>query len=168
MALDPNNKPLAGHAEANIPDRRPTSLVPHDASKASLSQVDGTADYQQHIVDANMRQNYIQPPVPRHHAQHQLQARRIHSAQALPRPPTLTSRNAVSELLPYCTTEPPLNQEQVIGLSDAVGSLKELVLLALGAAAGDAGCVERLESAVGGQAAANIAEFFIDEWEIEG
>ena len=64
--------------------------------------------------------------------------------------------------------EPPLSQEQVITLTDAVGSLKELALLALGAASGDAGCVERLESAVVGQAAANIAEFFVDEWEIEG
>jgi tetrahydromethanopterin S-methyltransferase subunit E len=49
-----------------------------------------------------------------------------------------------------------------------VGNLRELVLLALGAASGAAGCMEKLEGAVGPQAAGNIAEFFADEWEIEG
>jgi tetrahydromethanopterin S-methyltransferase subunit E len=53
-------------------------------------------------------------------------------------------------------------------LSDVVGNLRELVVLALGAASGAAGCIEKLESAVGPRVAGNIAEFFANEWEIEG
>jgi hypothetical protein len=64
--------------------------------------------------------------------------------------------------------EPPLNEAQVVALSDVVGSLRELVLLALSAASGDRGSVEKLEGAVGQQAAMGIIEFFADEWEIEG
>lgn len=73
----------------------------------------------------------------------------------------------MSELLPYCTMEPPLSEAQTIAISDVAGNLKELVLLALGAAAGEVGCVERLEGAIGARAASNITGFFIDEWEIE-
>jgi hypothetical protein len=64
--------------------------------------------------------------------------------------------------------EPPLNETQVIALSDVVGSLRELVLLTLSAASGDRDSVEKLEGAVGQQAARGIMEFFVDEWEIEG
>lgn len=74
----------------------------------------------------------------------------------------------MNDLLPYCTTEPPLRAEDVFALTDAVGSLKDLVVLALGATSGDAGCVKSLESAVGGHVASTIVEFFLDEWEIEG
>lgn len=49
-----------------------------------------------------------------------------------------------------------------------MGSLRELVVLALGAASGAAGCMEKLEGTVGSRAAVNIVEFFADEWEIEG
>ena len=45
---------------------------------------------------------------------------------------------------------------------------RELAILALGAASGAAGCMKKLEGAVGPRAAGNIAEFFADEWEIEG
>jgi len=79
-----------------------------------------------------------------------------------------TTRLAVRDLLPYCTTVPPLKESQVIALSDVAGSLQEMVLLALGAVSGESGCGRRLEKAVGDQAAAHIAEFFRDEWELEG
>jgi hypothetical protein len=46
--------------------------------------------------------------------------------------------------------------------------LRELVLVALSAASGDRGSVERLEGAVGWQAAGSIVEFFVGDWEIEG
>lgn len=42
------------------------------------------------------------------------------------------------------------------------------MLLALAAASGDMSSVDKLEGAVGERAAANIVEFFVDEWEIEG
>ncbi|KAH7563766.1 hypothetical protein BM1_00813 [Bipolaris maydis] len=76
--------------------------------------------------------------------------------------------NTVHDLLPYCTTEPPLNEAQVIALSDVVGSLRELVPLALAAAAGDKRSLRKLESAVGKRDAVGVVEFFVDEWEIEG
>lgn len=57
---------------------------------------------------------------------------------------------------------------QVIALSDVVGSLRELVLLALVAAVGDAESMGILEGAVGRQGAICVVEFFEDEWEIEG
>lgn len=63
---------------------------------------------------------------------------------------------------------PPLSEAQVIALSDVAGSLRELVLLALGAVAGDSGCVRKLEAAVGEETAVSIAEFFMDEWEMDG
>jgi hypothetical protein len=53
-------------------------------------------------------------------------------------------------------------------LTDVAGSLKELVLLALGAADGDEECFQMLKSAVDSQeAAAGVADFFSGEYEIE-
>ena len=82
--------------------------------------------------------------------------------------PNLPTGTTVSTLLPYCTTEPPLNTVQVIALSDVVGSLRELVLLALSAASGDAESMGRLEGALGRQGALGVVEFFEEEWEVEG
>ncbi|CAO2657010.1 Nn.00g058130.m01.CDS01 [Neocucurbitaria sp. VM-36] len=168
-----SNALSAGGAKPGSSKSYSTSTRSRDPSSASLSQVDGAADYQ---LNASRRSNYVHPTrtpaLPRYldqrQGRYQHQAHHVTSHQAPPQPKPLTSTNIVSDLLPYCTTEPPLSQEQVIALTDVVGNLKELVLLALGAASGDVGCVERLEGAVGSQAAASIAEFFVDEWEIEG
>ncbi|KAF2118276.1 hypothetical protein BDV96DRAFT_381400 [Lophiotrema nucula] len=81
-------------------------------------------------------------------------------AQAPPKP---SSTNAVEALLPYCTVHTRLTNEQVIAVSDVAGSLKELVMLALGATV-DEGQKETLEKAVGVEAADGIMEFFKDEW----
>lgn len=75
--------------------------------------------------------------------------------------------STVTDILPYCTTEPPLTQEQVIAISDIAGSLQELALLALSAATGDTARENKLIHAVGPIAASNIADFFIGEWEVE-
>lgn len=140
----------------------------------TLAQTDGGSDCHRqthHIIatGANNNKNdnnYAQPSA---RSQAPL---RTHNVPTAPRPPqrlhTQPIGNTVRDLLPYCTTEPPLNEAQVIALSDVVGSLKELVLLALAAASGNVESTRRLECAVGGQAAANIVEFFVDEWEIEG
>lgn len=89
----------------------------------------------------------------------------------LPHPPRLQhkqdSGNAVITLLPFCTVDKPLNESQAIALTDAAGSLKELVLLALGAADGDEECSTRLEGAVGGEAVTGITDFFAAEYEID-
>ncbi|KAF1840444.1 uncharacterized protein K460DRAFT_208642 [Cucurbitaria berberidis CBS 394.84] len=174
VLFNSSNAPSARDAENQISDKRHEDIICRIANNASLSQVDGATDSQQHVLDTGKRTNNVQPTVTQTHLQHHDQGHYLHQAQYIastqvpPRQQTRTSRNAVSDLLPYCTTEPPLSQEQVIALTDAVGSLKELVLLALGAASGDTGCVDRLEGAVGGHAAANIVEFFVDEWEIDG
>ncbi|KAF2187844.1 hypothetical protein K469DRAFT_704806 [Zopfia rhizophila CBS 207.26] len=71
------------------------------------------------------------------------------------------------DLLPYCTAETPLNKEQLIGLSDVAGNLREVVLLALGGVLDDEGR-DILEGAVGVYVAAAIKEFFKNEWVYEG
>lgn len=151
-----------------------TSTAPELACRASpYARSEGAVRYQQQEVNSPMRTNYIQPnsngpPLRQLQGGDQCQASLQVPRQAVPCQRTRAAGNAVSDLLPHCTTEPPLRTEEVFALTDAVGSLKDLVLLALGAASGDTGCVERLESAVGQRAASTIAEFFIDEWEIEG
>jgi hypothetical protein len=151
---------------------RPSDVATPHTSIAAPAQLDGGTDY--HPRAANSGTNYAWPTVqPYSQQQHHTQIPR-HSQNAPPRPlppprqPAHAIGNAVSDLLPYCTTEPPLNEAQVIALSDVVGNLRELVVLALGAASGAAGCIEKLESAVGPRVAGNIAEFFANEWEIEG
>lgn len=72
---------------------------------------------------------------------------------------------AIRHLLPYCTVELPLNDAQVIGLSDLAGSLKEVMLLALHART-DERVARDLVSAVGSEAAMGIVEFFSDEFEV--
>lgn len=78
------------------------------------------------------------------------------------------SRRAVTDLLPFCTTGAPLNEAQVVALSDVVGSLKELAMTAVCAASGDPETMGMLIGAVGNQAAVNIVEFFAEEWEVHG
>ncbi|KAF2001150.1 hypothetical protein P154DRAFT_392891, partial [Amniculicola lignicola CBS 123094] len=76
--------------------------------------------------------------------------------------------NAVMDLLPFCTTdqERPLSKEQVIGLSDVAGSLKEVVLLALRASV-DGEAARVLEEAVGKERVASVVEFWADEYVVE-
>ncbi|KAF2797612.1 hypothetical protein K505DRAFT_397779 [Melanomma pulvis-pyrius CBS 109.77] len=73
-----------------------------------------------------------------------------------------TTTNATMDLLPYCT-HPHMSKEQVIGLSDVAGNLREVVLLALRAGVDDS-AREVLASAVGGEAAEGIVDFFREEW----
>ncbi|KAI4673246.1 uncharacterized protein J4E88_008858 [Alternaria novae-zelandiae] len=128
------------------------------------AQLDGGADYYSRAPNDKT--------IPSQQGHYPQLPRQSHNAPSVPPPPprqpSRTVGNAVNDLLPYCTTEPPLSQAQVIALSDVVGSLKELVVLALGAASGVPRSMEKLEGAVGSQAAVNIVEFFADEWEIEG
>lgn len=74
-----------------------------------------------------------------------------------------SSQNAGIDLLPYCTTQPPLSREQTIALSDVAGSLREIVFLALAALMDDK-ARQTLEQAVGQEVTAGIVEFWTDEW----
>ena len=74
----------------------------------------------------------------------------------------------MTKLLPHCTVERPLDESQVISLTDAAGSLQELVLLALGAKDGDEACLNVFLDALGSeQAVAGVMDFFCDEFEAE-
>lgn len=82
--------------------------------------------------------------------------------------PKAAAGSAVTTLLPYCTAGAPLNEGQVIAITDIAGSLQELALLALGAKDGDEECQRKLESALGSElASCNVLDFFSDEFEIE-
>jgi hypothetical protein len=144
----------------------------YSGKSASSRQVDGSNDYCPQAMPSNMRNGLAQHALARYHTKngrqghdHQVPTRT--TLQSIPRQQTRISENAVTDILPYCTTEPPLRQEQVIALSDVVGSIRELVLLALGAANGDGGSVDKLEGAVGQTTASNTVEFFVGEWEVE-
>jgi hypothetical protein len=131
-----------------------------------------TTTTSQHFAQAAPRNILAQQPCPRtNHAQHQSQLqshRRQPVANLVSRhQPVQSDISAVAHILPFCTTEPPLRQEDVIALSDVAGSLKELVLLALGAARGDGVSVRRLEGTVGRGVAEGVVEFFAEEWEVE-
>ncbi|KAF2750643.1 hypothetical protein M011DRAFT_523636 [Sporormia fimetaria CBS 119925] len=66
-------------------------------------------------------------------------------------------------LLPWCTTNFRLANEQAIALSDVGGSLKEVMLVAL-AARVDEAAREAMELALGAEAAAGVVEFFSAEF----
>ncbi|CAG5173263.1 uncharacterized protein ALTATR162_LOCUS7604 [Alternaria atra] len=157
--------------QSNIPKMRPSDVTIYPANVVASAR--GTDSYPRM---ANSATGHVQPSTQLYpHQQYQSRishpSHNVPSVPPPPPPPRQPARaigNAVNDLLPYCTTEPPLSEAQVIALSDVSGSLRELVVLALGATFGTAGCMEKLDGAVGRQAAANIAEFFADEWEIEG
>jgi hypothetical protein len=160
--------------ERSTSSMRTANTATQSPNTVALAQLDGEADYHARTRPEVTRNNYGQTAAPRsfpqhhHHSQPARQARNIQSVPSPPRQQTRGTGNAFSDLLPYCTTEPPLNEAQVIALSDVVGCLRELVLLALGAASGDVGGMEKLERAVGQQAALRIAEFFAENWVLDG
>jgi hypothetical protein len=139
---------------------------------ASRNHADGSAEYYPKTQPTDTR-NAFAKPSSQHTIPQQQRHNYIQQTLAQPTPPlfprqqTQIPKNAVTDILPFCTTEPPLSQEQVIALSDVVGSLKELALLALEAAAGDARCTAKIEDAVGARTMANIVDFFVGEWEVE-
>jgi len=145
-----------------------TSTTDHTDS-ALRQQIDGTGDYYQQNHSSRQSHSMLQPPLPRTHTQSQPLRPQHHQAVAqIPsRPPTRKPESAVTDILPYCTTEPPLKQEQIIALSDVVGSVGELVVLALGAAEGNRACADSMARAVGAAAAGSIVDFFTEEWEVE-
>ena len=81
------------------------------------------------------------------------------------KPHNRTSKTAFKDILPYCTSELPLTQDQVIALSDIAGNIKGVMLLALHAKLNEH-VAKILVNAVGQEAAKGIVDFFSDEFEI--
>jgi hypothetical protein len=161
-------KTISSHAHA----RESTQKVQPSGS-IMLQQLDGPSEHYQQGRPSNAMNSFSQPtsltraqPYHQPRTQHHQTNHRT-TSQVAPPQQTHTPKNAVTEILPYCTTEPPLGQDQGIALSDVVGSIRELVLLALGAAGGDVDSVGRMEDAVGPEITKNIVEFFAEEWEVE-
>lgn len=69
-------------------------------------------------------------------------------------------------LLPWCTSDGRLRDDQAIALSDVGGSLKEIMLVAL-AAVVDEGARDGIERAVGSAAAATVIEFWNEEYAVD-
>lgn len=90
---------------------------------------------------------------------------RLTTTRIAANPPDAAPKNAVTDLLPYCTTETPLSEAQIIALSDLASSLKDVMLLAMQAKT-DERVAANLVRAVGPEAAGGIVEFFTDEYEL--
>lgn len=176
--LDGKSLPIESEQLASASVTRPSLDETSRIQTKSISQVEGTADsFQQKFTRSGRSQLFPLPIPPRPsplHPEHPYTlnpaypTRQNTTANTVPREQLNLPQNVVKHLLPYCTTEPPLTGPQVLALSDTAATLRELVLLALGAASGDAELAVRLEDGVGSQIAVNIVEFFADEWEIEG
>ncbi|KAH7123887.1 hypothetical protein B0J11DRAFT_324601 [Dendryphion nanum] len=109
-----------------------------------IPQLDGPNDLIARNLDAT---NKVRPPVSRN-------ARSGNSQQGL---------LSAADLLPWCTgAASPLSTEQVIGLSDLGGNLKEIMILALRARV-DENAMQSLAMAVGEEAAVGVMEFWGDE-----
>lgn len=152
----PHDSPyIATQSRRNVPHMRATNTQiwqsQHQSTKGYASQSSTSfAPTRLHAPAHHLQRQPNNNPPPTHVSQQQSQ-------------PT---SNAITDLIPYCTTEPPLRHEEVIAISDIAGSLKELMLLALGASVGDETCGERLVQAVGHKTAGNIVDFFVVEWEV--
>jgi hypothetical protein len=167
-----------------------------DGSAPTGSPLDGPADYRPQMISfnahnqpnshAHQQQQYLAQQYPReqypeqqrsHHQRSQrpqMQAGPVHQANAVVGPQShskqhkLTAASAVKILLPHCTTDTRLSESQVIAVTDVAGSLRELVLLALGAKDGEEGCIHRLGSVLGSeQTLSGIIDFFSGEFEVE-
>ena len=153
----------AGRTQANAPaNSRPHMLPPttrHNPNQPAMH---------------SHQQQWQQPPPllhqqpraqPRHPPSHHI---RTTAAAHAPSTQQKTPESIVTKLLPHCTVERPLDESQVISLTDAAGSLQELVLLALGAKDGDEACLNVFLEALGSeQAVAGVVDFFCDEFEVE-
>lgn len=150
------------YSELSGTSARVSGLKAQPKSSIVLPQADGPGEYYQQARPTLARAHPHHQPRIQHH-----QAIDPITPQIAPRQQTHTPKNAVTDILPFCTTEATLRQDQVIALSDVVGSVKELVLLALGAADNESGCADKMEGAVGPETTRNIVEFFAEEWEVE-
>lgn len=169
------------------PATAPQAAMSQRAVSDYRNQLDGRPDYRPNMIPLAARDGVNQPVrhistqqqqqqrrLPVHQQpQAQVQSSPIHqvngrAAVHVPSKQQQTTESNVTKLLPYCTVERPLDQSQVIAITDVVGSLKELTLLALAAKDGNQECIGRLNDALGNeQALSGVIDFFSDEFEID-
>ena len=171
ISLDPGNAvSVYPRGRNNTAAQATSSEIAQLTARTPLVHIASATDNAERRSGVVTGTRSAQPPIPHPYPRHGRGETRLKSdrpAQLGPQLSSGTRGNAVSDLLPYCSTGPPLGKEHVIALTDVVGSLKELVLVSISAASGDTRCVESLKSAVGGQNAENIVDFFTTEWEID-
>jgi hypothetical protein len=163
---------IAKHTQESFLHKRNSVPTADPGNSTSPRGIDRSTACYPKATPTKTRNSLVQPQVRHRHfpysTQGYLQKAPAHViSQAIPRQHSHITENAVTDILPYCTTEPPLRQDQVIALSDVVGSIRELVLLGLSAAGGDVSSSDNLVDAVGTETAINIVEFFVGEWEVE-
>lgn len=136
------------HAAQTTPNQIVTDAVP--------PQVDGPGDHHTQTFSNHF------PNIP-------TTQRGNTSANILPQNTTDSQIPTVDDalgLLPWCTSDGRLRNDQAIALSDVGGSLKEVMLVAL-AAAVDEGSREAIERAVGSATAAAVIEFWNEEYALD-
>jgi hypothetical protein len=168
----PITTPRTSTLRQPMPDGRPQFNAPA-AHRPQMLPLTTRHNPNQTAMQSHQQQ--WQQPHPLPHQQPRAQPRlppshHIHNATTVHAPSTQhkTPESIVTKLLPHCTVERPLDESQVISLTDAAGSLQELVLLALGAKDGDEACLNIFADALGSeQAVAGVMDFFCDEFEVE-
>lgn len=150
--VNPYPKDTAMHRlalnDSAVADGRPTvSAVSTALSHRDVPQLDGPQDYYPQMITSSM---------------HALAAP---SRSTVPNTQHQRPKTAYRDLLPYCTVEMPLDDQELVGLSDLAGSLREVMLLALRAKT-NGQCQRQLELAVGVDATRGIVDFFADEFEV--
>jgi hypothetical protein len=128
-----------------------TSDAPPSDREPAIPQFDGPQDYRPQMVPAGVYQ----------------QASSVNHNPTSSKSQNQRPKTAINDILPYCTAEMPLTQDQVIALSDIAGNLKEVMLLALQAKV-DEHVANELVRAVGPEVAKGIVDFFGDEFEVGG
>jgi hypothetical protein len=135
----------------------PQSIPSQNTTDAVPPQVDGPGDH--HV--ATFSKHFSAIP-----ATHRRKTSTNNVPPSNDREHQIPTVNDALGLLPWCTSEGRLRNDQAIALSDVGGSLKEVMLVALTAAVND-GAKEEIERAVGGAAAAAVIEFWNEEYAVD-
>lgn len=177
-----------------VPFHKDTAAYDHTASSTAFSstatahdiydsviQANRPIDYRPQMISSTTKTHNLQPVHQSHqqmeqrqHQRQRIQSRPTHKVHSVAGPYTLHKHrhhiggNAVTTLLPYCTAEAPLDEDQIIAVTDVAGSLRELVLVALRAKDGDEEELNKLVGALGNKhAVAGVVDFFSDEFEVQ-
>jgi len=144
----------ARHSVNNL--ESPQAIRLHNTTDKVLSQVDGPSDrntgkFSNHFIALLATQR-------------RTTSINVHSTN--PRDNQIPTVDDALGLLPWCTSEGRLRNDQAIALSDVGGNLKEVMLVALTAAV-EEGAKEAIERAVGRAAAAAVMEFWNEEYAVD-